>query len=186
MPVCFIFHGAYGSPEENWIPWLKHWLEKSGQKVYAPLFPTPRGQYLSNWMSVFDSYEKFVDSETVFVGHSVGATFILSVLEMAETKIRAAFLVSGFAGPLGNEKFDKLNKSFAEKSFDWERIRDSCRKFVIFHSDNDPHVPLEKAEFLKKKLRGELVLIKGGGHFNRQSGYTKFPELANQIKLLFQ
>src|SRR3989344_5415266 len=35
----FIFHGIYGSPDENWFPWLKKELEERGVIVHIPHFP---------------------------------------------------------------------------------------------------------------------------------------------------
>ncbi len=55
---------------------------------------------------------------------------------------------------------------------------------MLFHSDNDPSVSMKKAEELKENLGGELIIIKGAGHFNKKSGYLKFEELLKKIKEL--
>jgi predicted alpha/beta hydrolase family esterase len=152
MTTIFIIHGSYGHPEENWFPWLKTELEKDKHKVFIPKFPTPEGQTLHNWLKVFKPYEKHLDENTIIIGHSLGVAFLLSVLEKRDKPIKAAFFVSGCIGSLNNPLFDNINKSFTEKEFDWKHIKEKCPKIVIFHSNNDPYVPLEKAKELAKKL----------------------------------
>ena len=39
MKKVVIIHGANGSPEENWFPWLKKELETKGIEVIIPQFP---------------------------------------------------------------------------------------------------------------------------------------------------
>ncbi len=48
MTNVFIIHGAYGHPEENWIPWLKSKLKELGYRVFVSKFPTPENQSLKN------------------------------------------------------------------------------------------------------------------------------------------
>lgn len=79
----FIFHGAYGNPNENWIPWLKEESEQIGCEVFVPSFPTPENQSLENWFKVFEPFQKQVDGNSILVGHSIGANFLLHVLERA-------------------------------------------------------------------------------------------------------
>jgi predicted alpha/beta hydrolase family esterase len=43
-------------------------------------------------------------------------------------------------------------------------------------------VPLEKAKEIAEKLKIKIIIIKNAGHFNKDSGYTRFPELLNKIK----
>lgn len=175
----FIIHGAYGHPGENWFPWLKSELGKIGCSVFVPRFPTPEGQTLESWLKIFGGYEKYMNKDSLVVGHSLGVPFLLSVLERKPAK--AAFFVAGFASLLGN-RFDDVNKTFVEKDFNWNVIRKNCRKFYIFHSDNDPYVPLEKAEKLAKNLGTGIMLVKNAGHFNEKAGYTRFDLLLERIK----
>jgi len=85
----YIIHGAFGNPKENWFPWLKKELEELNETVIVPSFPTPAGQNLENWLKVFKQYE--LTPTTVFVAHSLGAAFVLSLLEQAEVKIKACY-----------------------------------------------------------------------------------------------
>lgn len=178
MTTIFIVHGREGHPEENWFPWLKQELEKLGHAVYVPKFPTPKGQTLENWTKVLLQYKNEINNSIV-IGHSLGVPFLLSILE--NHKIKSAFLVSGFIGTTGS-RFDESMKTFAQKNFDFESIKRNCKKFYIFHSDNDPYVKLEKANELAVKLKTNVNLIKNAGHFNKASGYTKFEILLEKIK----
>jgi len=182
MTNIFVIHGAYGDPEENWFPWLKSELEKLGCKVFVPKFPTPENQSLENWLKVFEDYKQYLDENSIVVGHSLGPAFLLNILEKLDKPIKAAFFVSGFVGLLGNPDFDNINKSFVDKSFNWQKIKQNCKKFYIFHSDNDPYVPLEKAKELAKNLDVDVILVKNAGHFNEKAGYTKFELLLKKIK----
>ncbi len=180
MASVFIFHGYGAEPGSNWFPWLKGELEAKGYTVFVPAFPDTEHPDREKWLKHFEQYRKDVDEDTIFVGHSLGAPFILNILETLDKPIKAAFLVSGFIGELG-PMFDPYVGSIANRNFDWDKIRKNCKKFVIFASDNDPYVPLEKAEELNKKLPSELVIIKGAEHLNAGSGYFTFDELRDAI-----
>jgi len=181
MSTIFIIHGAGGHPEENWFPWLKKELEAINpeNKVIVPQFPTPENQTLDNWLKTFDQYENQIDKNTIFIGHSLGVPFILNLLE--KHQVKAAFLVAGFTGKAGN-KFDDSMKTFAQKPFDWQKITTNCKKFTIFHSDNDPYIKLEKAEELDGLLKTKVTIVKGAGHFNKSSGYDTFEILLKAVQ----
>ncbi len=181
MATIFIIHGAYGNPQENWFPWLKKELENLGHTVIVPQFPTPENQTLENWLKVFSRYEKNIHEDTIMIGHSIGAAFILNFLAQKEKKIKAAFFVAGFAELLGNPTFDSINNTFMSP-FDWKKIRQHCTKFFVYHADNDPYVPLRFGEQLAKQLHVKLILVKNAGHFNERAGYLKFPQLLEDVK----
>jgi len=176
----FIIHGSYGSPKENWYPWLRGELERLGYRVYVRRLPKPPNQSLQSWRRKFRRYEKKIKPDSIVIGHSLGCAFLLDVLE--RKKVKSAFFVSGFTGLLHN-KFDEVNRTFVSKSFDWEKIRKHCGRFTLLHSNNDPYVPLRKAETLAKKLGASVTVVRGAGHFNKFSGYRKFGRLLREITL---
>ena len=181
MKTFFLIHGSYGSPENNWFPWLKDELENAGHKVYVPRFPTPNGQSLDKWMNIFLEFDKYIDDDTIFIGHSLGSAFIFSILE--KYKAKAAFLVSGFIGLLGLKEFDPINQTISDKDFDWEIIKENCKNFFIFHSENDPYVPLSKGNEIAGLVGGDFMLVENAGHFNETAGYKRFDLLLEKIKL---
>lgn len=177
MSNFFIIHGAEGHPEENWFPWLKNKLEKKGYRGFIPKFPTPDNQDLESWLKVIKNYQNKFDKNTIVIAHSLGVLFALHLLE--KHPFESAFFVAGFSSLPGN-RFDEGMKSFA-KDFNWEKIRDNCKKFTIFHSLTDPYVKVEKAEELQEKLSAELIIVKNAGHFNANAGYKKFDLLLERL-----
>lgn len=176
----FIIHGVYANPDANWFPWLKAELEKKGFEVIVPKFPTPLDQSLESWFRVFSQYENKINEETVMIGHSLGAAFILNYIEKTNKKIKAAFFVAGFHKPLGIQ-YDELNKSFVDKEFDWSKIKRNCEKFFVIASDNDEYISLDVSKESAKNLNAELTIVHNGRHLNKEAGYDKFLLLLNLI-----
>ncbi|MBD3247675.1 hypothetical protein GF382_00095 [Candidatus Falkowbacteria bacterium] len=92
-------------------------------------------------------------------------------------KIGKAIFVSGFATPIGFAEPDK----FIGAGVDLEKVKGKCGKFIVFHSDNDPYVPMDKAHELEKALDAELNIISKGGHLNAGNGHLEFPEVFESI-----
>lgn len=181
-PTVVIVHGAYGSPEENWFPWLKEKVIGVGWRALVPKLPTPDGQRLDRWREAFRQQIGEVGAEMVLVGHSVGASFLLTVVEESPVRVRGMFLASGFVGNLGKAEFDGINDTFVNRAFDWERIRGNAETIRVYNSDNDPYVPLEKGRELAARLGVELRVVHGAGHINAASGYTRFDALWRDIQ----
>ncbi|MCG2724381.1 alpha/beta hydrolase [archaeon] len=120
------------------------------------------------------------------IGHSLGCAFLLNVLEKANKPVKSAFLVAGFVSAINNPKLDAINRSFWDKKFDWKKIKSNCRNFIVYHSDNDPYVSLEKGNELAEQLGSSLKIIKNAGHFNKNSGYLKFDMLLEDVKNTLQ
>ncbi|VVB98985.1 Serine hydrolase [uncultured archaeon] len=183
MPTFFIFHGTSGYPEENWFPWLKKELEELGHKVIVPQFPTPQNQSLESWFRVLDQYKAELSPDTILIGHSLGGTFLLRVLEKLRQPVRAVFIVSAPVGimPIKNRVSDQ---PFILKRFNWEKIRKNACNFFVFHSDNDPYVGIGNGEETAKRLGVRLIFVPNAGHFNKAAGYTKFSLLLEKINKL--
>ena len=177
-----IIHGAYGTPQENWFPWLKKQLKKKGFNVQAPQFPTPERQTPFEWKKVFRREVGELDKNTILIGHSLGSAFILSLLEDTDLSIMASFLVSAFLGSLGLPEFDVVNAPFFEKEFDWKKIHRNAGKVFVYNSDDDPYVPLNKGYEIADLLETNLIVIPKGGHINASAGFTSFPQLLENIE----
>jgi len=182
MTNIILVHGTYSSPTGNWLPWLKTELEKINCQVFVPNFPTPKNQSLENWLKVFDDYKQYLNQDTIVIGHSLGAAFLLSVLETINHPIKQAYFVSSFIGFIGNSEYDILNKTFTIKNFDWPKIKQNCKNFCLISSDNDPYVDLSYGQEVAKNLNSELIVLPNAGHINAESGYTHFEFLLEKIK----
>ena len=186
MKYAIIFHGTAGNANENWFPWLKKELKKHGYEVVVPQFPTPENQSPENWLKVFEEYEnkKYLNEDTLLIGHSLGGGFLLCVLEKIRVKlgvkVKAAFFIAASVGvkPI---KYYETDKPFVEKEFDWKKIKMSAEHFFVFHSEDDPLVCIGNGEKLASKLGVQLIKVKNAGHFNKAAGYTKFEQLLEKI-----
>ncbi len=180
MKTAFIIHGSNGSKDAHWYPWLKQKLQKRGFKVFLPQFPIEENQTLQNWLDTIQSFKEDL-KDSIFIGHSLGVLFILNVLNQWDIKVKATFLVSGFSGHLEAEGEPNLD-DFAERDFNWEKIRQNCNHFYVIHSDNDPYISLERAKELANNLKVDVILVKGGEHFQEQSGFKTFNLLLEKIE----
>jgi len=179
--VIFLFHGIYGSPDENWFPWLKAELEAKGCTVHIPHFPTKDDLIPEDWWKAFEPYEKYLDDHSIIIGHSLGCAFALKVIE--KHPVKAGFFVAPAFGKTENE-FTPIMSSIADQTFDWPNIRSHCSCVQIFHADNDPYLPREKVEELAECIRAEVVWVHGAQHFNAAAGYERFPLLLQAIEAL--
>lgn len=186
MKNLLILHGSYGNPHRNWYQYLRKQAEQKGYLVNIPQLPHTDKPSLEETYNFLLSQD-IINSETVMVGHSSGATLILGILQkLAQNLIvNKAILIAGLVDTnLTDELFKVVPKSHYKKLFpqkwDWEKIKKNCRKFVIVHAPDDPYVQLRHAEFLKEKLGGELVIIPHAKHFSINAGgerFREFPEL---------
>ncbi len=68
--------------------------------------------------------------------------------------------------------------------FNWNKIKNTCRKLIFISSDNDPYdCGLRHSKIMQEKLGGELIVRKREGHFNLEIGekYHQFPKLLELI-----
>lgn len=177
-----VVHGAYGSPQENWFPWLKQKLEQKKSKVFDPQFPTPENQNIEAWYKIAESALKECDPKnTILIGHSTGAVFVLRMAERTDQPFRAIFSLCPFMQDLGNAVFDPLNASFIKPPFNAKACQRGASKIVCFAGDNDPYVPLSYTQDLANKVNADLNIVRNGGHLNAASGYLEFKELLDRV-----
>jgi uncharacterized protein len=185
---CIIVHGSdqndleaikKGIPPQNkrhWIPWIKNALEGKGIKTDAPLMPKNWAPSYGEWKEVFEKLD--VNENTVLVGHSVGAGFLVRWLGESEKKVKKLILISpailhsGYFGWLKSIINFKINKG----------IPTFVGRIIIFSSDNDMEGIKEAVEIYSKELNVKPIELKNKGHFLIQEmGTEEFPELLDEI-----
>lgn len=181
MPKAIIIHGSKGSPEGNWFPWLAEKLSQHGYTTYVPRMPTPEGQSLSSWREAFNDQVGILESDSIVIGHSTGALFVLRLLESIKEPINTAVVVAGLTKKIGLPEYDNLNTTFINHPFNWAKIRCNASHFICFSGDNDPYVPLSQGQEIADGVGARLITIHDGGHLNSESGYSQFPEILDQI-----
>ena len=184
MKKVFIIHGFNGSPNGGWRPWLMVELAKHDIYACALPMPTPRYPIQEEWVKTVSEVIGNPDEEIFLVGHSLGVPTILRYLETLpkDKKIGGAVLVSGFINyvPGPGDRYDLINK-FAENSFDFEHIKNVCKKFVVIHGDDDPIVTFSNAEELSNKLSCKLISFPNGKHLNGKAGIYELPEALDSL-----
>ncbi len=181
MKNASIFHGTGGNPTLFWTPYIKDNLEKIGYSVWVPQLPDADNPTIKNWLT-YSINNGHYDSESLIIGHSAGCPLILSILENINVKITLAVFVSGFITNLTKDESDPI----LQESYDWEKIKSHCEKFIFINSDNDPWGCNDKqGRMMLDNLGGDLVIRHGEGHMGSvkfDQSYTEFPLLLKLIE----
>lgn len=182
--TALILHGTLGSPEGNWFQWLKSELEQSGMKAWLPQLPHTEQPSLREWADFIHAGCPFaINEETLIVGHSSGAILALILAQENHVPVGSIIAVSVFHdNSLGWEPNSKL----FDVAFNWQAIRNNANSLQFIHSDNDPYVPLEQAQYVANHCHAKLKLIPRQGHFNLEQSeeYRSFPKLLEVINRL--
>ncbi|HYH75142.1 MAG TPA: alpha/beta hydrolase [Candidatus Saccharimonadales bacterium] len=174
---AIILHGTMGSPDINWFQWLKTELTTRGLQMWLPQLPNPSQPSLRQEADYVQAECPFaINQETLVIGHSSGAILALILAQENQVPIGAVVAVSVFHD--NSLKWD-ANNSLFDVAFDWAAIQQGAGQLLFVHSDNDPYVPLEQAQFVADNCQAEMVVVPGEGHFNleRSEAYRAFPRL---------
>lgn len=181
IKTAIILHGTLGSPDGNWFQWLKDELEAKDVKVWLPQLPKADQPSLREWANFVKKECPFaINEETLIVGHSSGAILSLIIAQNNFEPIGGIVAVSVFHD---NSLNWQPNNRLFDEQFEWNTIQTNTKKLLFIHSDDDPYVPLNQAQYVADNCQAELVMIPGQGHFNLEKSeeYEQFPEL---LKLL--
>lgn len=181
MKNALLLHGTSGDHNDNWLPWLERELKGRGYRVWNPDLPGANKPNIQRYNEFILPRWKF-DKDSIIIGHSSGAVAILGILQNLQKNvvIKRALLVAGFTD---NLQWDALDDLFLVP-FDWKRIKKKAKDVVLFHSDNDPYVPLNHGKKLEVNLDAKLVFLPGQFHFSVSSGGDRFKQLPELLPYL--
>ena len=184
---CIIIHGCPSDVEKamnpekrtydkHWIPWTKKQLIAKGIKTETPLMPSPWQPDYEKFKNEFEKYE--VDENTILIGHSCGCAFLVRWLGETKKKIFKLILVAPWKIP---DKDDKFRKEFYTYPID-ETIKERVKEIVMFTADDEEDDGKESLKIFHKSLDGEIIELKGRGHYTlNDTGTEEFPELIEVV-----
>lgn len=183
MKNCFIIHGSFGTSKSNWFPWLEDTISNKGEyRVFNLDFPIGVGnQTFTNWEMILNALKKFINKDTIFFCHSSSCVFISKYLTKNQIKVNKVVFVAPFNHYFGiNEDYDDVNCTFYTNNLNL--LKDYTKERICYYSDNDPYIGYDAPKNFAKAIKAtKIIEIKGGGHLNGESGYTKFEELLQHL-----
>ena len=182
MKKYFIIHGSYGNPYKNFIPWLKKELSKRGKTCIVPHFPSFQFQSYENWSHILSSYLDIglIDSDTIFITHSLGSIFVIKFLLEKKIKIKKLITVAGF----NQVVFSDDSTLYSSFYLDWDSLKNFplfCDDRICFYSDNDPFISCLELRKFCESISAVDVFVPQAGHFNEKSGYLEFRDILSYI-----
>ncbi len=189
-----IVHGWRGRPDKGWLKSLGTELEKRGIEVINPQLPDRYDPKPAVWVAELARLVGPLDTNTIFVGHSMGCPTILRYLSeyqvkprgllthvarrllrrREEVQIPAAIFVAGFY-ELATPALD----NFFGPEPDFMKLKSMIKKTFCVYSDNDKIVDPARSKELASKLDSAEILLPGRGHF----GNVLLAEVPEVLKL---
>ena len=174
MPDVVLIHGNGGcTADDFWLPSVERELSGLGLDVVNQTFPDNVKARAARWLPYLEALGAGAD--TVLVGHSSGA---VAAMRYAETHlIRGSVLVSVCHTDLG-DAFERAS-GYYDAPWDWARIRAHQDWIGIFHSADDPHIPVAEPRLVAARLGASYVEFADRGHFTDDG---PFPELVQFVR----
>jgi predicted alpha/beta hydrolase family esterase len=135
-------------------------------EVFNPRMPNKENAKYLEWKIWFERLIQFIGDGVILIGHSRGGLFLIKYL--SENKfpkiIKALILVSAPYTGEGSRYADNSNFNLQSNL---EGVTNQAKKIFIFHSKDDPIVPVSDSEFYKQKFpAAKYVCLESEGHFN--------------------
>jgi hypothetical protein len=161
--------------EKRWMNWLEKELQNRSLNALAPDMPISWKPKYVEWKQEFEKYP--VTEDTMFIGHSCGAAFMVRWLLETNKHVKKLILVAPAKVPEGdNDPRRDL--------YDFDFPRDAAKiadEIVVFTSNDAPH-HLQSLEMYKNALHPRVERLENKQHFLFfQTGTNEFPELLNEV-----
>ncbi|TSC70572.1 MAG: hypothetical protein CEO12_293 [Parcubacteria group bacterium Gr01-1014_46] len=183
MKRVFVIHRWSGGSNDDWRPWLKVELEKRGYQVIVPEMPDTEVPNIDKWVNKLIEVVGLSDSQTYFVGHSIGCQAILRYLEKTNSIVGGAVFVSGWfnLNNLEDEEIREIAKPWIKTPIDLEKVKRVLPKSTLIISDNDPYGFFEENKNKFLEIGSKIVVLHNAGHITEDDGFISLPELINEF-----
>lgn len=164
------------SPSNNhWFPWLQLKLLQEGILAQTPEMPVAYNPRYEDWCFVFEQYT--IDQNTILIGHSCGAGFLVRWLSEHNVSVGKVVLVAPW---LDTEKY--LTTGMFDFSID-PKFSSKTKGVSVFYSTDDEEYILDTVHLLKEKADDITYReFSNKGHFCVDDlGTEEFPELLEEV-----
>lgn len=164
-----------------WYPDLKGKLESKGIEVVIPTLPNPEESTSQDWVEKLKDVASIDTKHTLLIGHSIGGTALLRMLESTNNKYAGLIMVSTAGFDLGYP----MLKDFFENEFNYDKIIDNTQFISTFYSPNDQVLapePVKHANVFLTNLDAKTIILNDRGHFAPFDNCTQVPELLEEIE----
>ena len=187
MKTAIILHGMpskdeYFNPDseaqsnKHWLPWIQRKLILNGILAQAIELPEPYEPVYDNWSQVFNQFK--VDKDTILIGHSCGAGFLVRWLSENKINVGKVALVAPFLDPNKNE----VASDFFNFDIDPHFTERTAGTAIFYSSDDDEEILTSVSQIKEKLLNVKTMEFKDKGHFIYESMKgAEFPELAEWL-----
>jgi uncharacterized protein len=187
-----IVHRWTGSPEDDWIPWLRKELVERKIRVEVPPMPDPDYPTMEQWIPFLAESVGHADEHTYFVGHSIGCQAIVRYIQQLPLAARVGGLV--LVAPwvrlkpaaLEDEEDKRIAKPWMKEPIHWEAIRGKIGESVVLLSDNDYFVYVQDGKIFDTGLGATINVLHDKKHFTTDDGVTELPEALDAILSMMQ
>ncbi len=189
MKRIIIIHQWMAGAEGDWRPWLRNELEKQGYEVIIPDMPDIDTPIIEKWNDQLASIVGVPDEDTYFIGHSIGCQTILRYLETIQSPVGGAIFVAGWFDLtyVENDEVRAIAEPWIKTPINFEKITNVLPKSVAILSDNDIYVSFNDASAIfEKQLHSKIITLHNAGHITAEDGFTKLPEIIDQLNLFIQ
>jgi len=186
MKTAIILHGmpsieGYFDPDReaesnsHWLPWVQRQLILKNVLAQAIELPTPYEPVYEDWKQTFEQF--YIDNNTVLIGHSCGAGFLVRWLSESKVEVGKVILVALWLDLEEEVSSDFFNFDIAPN------LVSKTDGIFIFVSNDDDRDTLDSVDILENNLQNISVSrFKNKGHFTYgDMGTQEFPELIDVI-----
>lgn len=140
--------------------------------------PCKQNSQYDEWQIWFERHVEFMREDVILVGHSLSGGFLSKWLSenILPVSIKQLHLV---AATFSHESDDYKLSNFRNKSFPGKFFENNIKDVYIYHSEDDPEVPLLESERYHSMIpNSHFHKLNDRGHFLGE----EFPELFENIK----
>lgn len=187
MKTAIILHGmpskeSYFNPNQpsqsnsHWLPWLQQQLIVNGILAQTPELPEPFEPVYEKWLEIFNQF-KF-DENTMLIGHSCGAGFLVRWLTENNIKVGKVALVAPFLDP----EHDEVKSDFFNLEIKKDLTEQTDGICIFYSTDDHPLILTSVDQILAADSSIEVKKFADKGHFTFNDLQSdKFPELVDYL-----